>query len=771
MTDGPTSSWSSWTAYRSRNYCDRAKLSTRARLDLFLQVCAAVQHAHQKGVIHRDIKPSNVLVATLDDRAVPKVIDFGTAKAIAHAADKRVTLTGQALGTLEYMSPEQAGFSADIDTTTDVYSLGVVLYELLVGALPFELATADPDGYAELRRAIRETDPPKPSSRIAWIDEAHGHPPRTRRTDAGLLARELKGDLDWVVLKALEKDRARRYATVTAFAEDIGRFLIHQPVGARPPSSAYRLRKFGRRHRTALSLTMGALLVSVVGLVSILFMYGRVERAQLDLETRTYAATIGAVDGELRAGAAGNARKRLLTIAPGQREWEWKHLFFSSDTSLATIGADAAPCQPSLFGGTEPAVVRGIIRNPAKAGSILVVRCGTLESWDLGSLTRTSSRSLSASTILAVNEGDGLVALPWRFGSPWQAQVVSRTTGKVLSVLGPLTDEPLCAGLSEDGTQVALGFPGDTFELWNVATGRRTHRLQARATTTWQSCRVEFNKKGDLIATSSTTVSVWSTATGARVAQDPIVLEWYTQPVAFSPNGLHLAIGRQTQQVALLDLRHPSNVDVDSSRSSGTIRAPSWRLGGETRAVAFSPDGDHLISAAGSTIRLWQVEHGTTVVQTASTFSGHEANVVGLVALADGGSFASVDSQGILKVWAMEGRPAVWRATMPLPSTVALPLGDKITTAAVSADDGLYVRSLANRHEPLRRISGPYTQGLTNTIPLMVDDTHFIAIDPNGALRFFSADHRNQTATLVSENHGTALRSRFVRVVGRRACA
>ena len=233
-------------------HCDRQKLSVRERLELFLQVCEGVQHAHQNAIIHRDLKPSNVLVSIQDGRAVPKIIDFGVAKATTQKLTEKTMFTelGVLIGTPEYMSPEQAeGTGQSVDTRTDVYSLGVMLYELLVGALPFDPRELRSGGYEGIRKKIREEEPPKPSTRLSTLGDASTESAKSRRADLSSLQRQLRGDLDWITMRALEKDRTRRYGSPSELAADIGRYLSHEPVLASPPSTAYRARKFVRRHR------------------------------------------------------------------------------------------------------------------------------------------------------------------------------------------------------------------------------------------------------------------------------------------------------------------------------------------------------------------------------------------------------------------------------------------------------------------------------------------------------------------------------------------
>ena len=272
-------------------HCDRHRLTTSERLALFEQVCEGVQHAHQKAILHRDLKPSNVLVTLQGDKATAKIIDFGVAKATAQRLTEASLFTelGVLVGTPEYMSPEQADLtSQDVDTRTDVYSLGVMLYELLVGALPFESRDLRKAGLENIRQMIREVEPAKPSQRLSKLgDERSTESARRRRVDVRSLQGLLRGELDWITMKAMEKDRARRYGSPAELSADIGRHLRHEPVLAGPPSAAYRARKFVRRHRFGvIAATLGVL----VPIAFALAMAAEARRTAREAQSKTRVA-------------------------------------------------------------------------------------------------------------------------------------------------------------------------------------------------------------------------------------------------------------------------------------------------------------------------------------------------------------------------------------------------------------------------------------------------------------------------------------------------
>jgi tetratricopeptide (TPR) repeat protein len=274
------------------DFCDRQSLSIGDRLDLFVQICRAVQHAHLKGLIHRDIKPSNILVSTQDGRPFAKVIDFGIAKATDSRLTEKTVFTEQEqlIGTPQYMSPEQAEGSVDIDTRTDIYSLGVLLYELLTGATPFDGRELRSKAYAEMQRIIREVDPPTPSTRVSTSQKLPSIAAQ-RSIDPKKLTATVRGELDWIVMKCLEKDRTRRYESPSALAGDVMHYLADEPVAASPPSTLYRFRKFVRRNRTLVTASALLLLVLVGGIVTSTYFAIRAARERAEAQRQAQEAS------------------------------------------------------------------------------------------------------------------------------------------------------------------------------------------------------------------------------------------------------------------------------------------------------------------------------------------------------------------------------------------------------------------------------------------------------------------------------------------------
>jgi serine/threonine protein kinase len=332
-------------------YCDQAQLTPRERLELFIGVCQAIQHAHQKGVIHRDIKPSNILVTMYDGKPEPKVIDFGVSKAIDQRLTERTMFTqyGTIVGTFEYMSPEQAELSAlGVDTRSDIYSLGVVLYELLTGSTPLEHARLLGAGYVEILKRIREEEPQKPSTRLSSSSAREATVSEQRKTESGKLSRLMRGELDWIVMKALEKDRTRRYESAGDFARDVRRFLAEEPVEACPPTAAYRLRKLAHKHRTALATTAGFAGLLILGAVLSTWQAIRATRAEFRATSEAGRAIVAErlATTERDRGAETGTRLVLGAIrCLGSRSNESRPCFrLLGQTNCVPVSAGPAGC-------------------------------------------------------------------------------------------------------------------------------------------------------------------------------------------------------------------------------------------------------------------------------------------------------------------------------------------------------------------------------------------------------------------------------------------
>ncbi|MBN9692761.1 MAG: protein kinase [Verrucomicrobia bacterium] len=448
-------------------YCDEHQLNTRERLELFIPVCQAIQHAHQKGIIHRDIKPSNVMVTLHDGVPVPKVIDFGIAKATQQELTEKTIFTHfqQFIGTPAYMSPEQAEMSGlDIDTRSDIYSLGVLLYELLVGRTPLDSRELLSGGYDEIRRRIREEEPKKPSTRVSTLqDQEKSSLAQQRKLSPEQLSKELRGDLDWIILKALEKDRTRRYDTANGFALDIRRYLNHEPVQAAPPDGTYLLRKYVRRHRTALSMAALVVGLLIAGTAVSTWQAVRATRAQREAER--------AVQAEL-------AQK--LIAQTKQREAEEQQERANREASVARKAERET--QRNLY-----------------AAQMLAIQ---------GDWERANLRALRARLKATADNPDrGFEWNLWQQRARQDWQTVHLTNGPISAL-----------AYSPDGELLAIGDASGTLTLWDPAKGRarwarKGHQAKIRD--------ISFSSDGTRLVTGSddTFIRLWERDSGTQVAE------------------------------------------------------------------------------------------------------------------------------------------------------------------------------------------------------------------------------------------------------------
>jgi eukaryotic-like serine/threonine-protein kinase len=575
-------------------YCDRANLPTRERLKLFIKVCQAVQHAHQKSVIHRDIKPSNVLVTQHDGEPVPKVIDFGVAKALGQKLTEKTLFTAfnHMIGTPAYMSPEQAALSGlDIDTRADIYSLGVLLYELLTGVTPFDADTFRMTAMDEVRRMIRETEPPKPSTRLQTLGEKLTDVAKHRGTEPGALSRLVRGDLDWIVMRCLEKDRRRRYETANGLAADVARHLENEPVVARPPSNLYRCQKLIRRHKLAFAAAGAVACSLIIGLGLFTWQWRQAELArqrasqqELTARKNLYAADMNLAFQSMEVGNLGRARNFLEAHrpAPGEedlRGFEWRHLWAASrGDNLAT-----------LLGHSN--VVTSVAVSPDGRTLISGSQDDTVSLWDLASRQR-------------------IATLP-RFG------------GHTHSV-----------AFSPDGTMFAVGSMDDGATLWSAVSLKLLRSLGGR------NARVAFSPTGRLLAF-GTSVD-WRDSQGQSVTLfDYVSGEVVTNfpsggsRAAFSPDGKVLALSGRSDAVTLWD--------ITTRREIGRLPKSETVMG-----MVFTRDGHFLVVSYWlAPVHVWNV-----IEQKIETsLSGTNGWVWGLAISPDGTTLAATGSDQTLRLW------------------------------------------------------------------------------------------------------------------------
>jgi serine/threonine protein kinase/type II secretory pathway pseudopilin PulG len=444
-------------------YCDANKLSTRERLELFMKVCQAVQHAHQKGIIHRDLKPTNVMVTVKDDHAVPKVIDFGVAKATQARLTEKTLFTRfhQRIGTPVYMSPEQAGLgSLDVDTRSDVYSLGVLLYELLTGHTPFDTQKLLEKGYEAVMRMVREEEPPKPSTRLSTLAEEELSAVAAKRgAEPGKLGRLVRGDLDWIVMRTLEKDRQRRYDSATALTEDIQRHLRAEPVAAAAPSLTYRIAKFVRRNRVpvaVVSVVVTILLTAtVVSLQSAAAarIAGRVASAERD---RASAQQV------IAEAIAEESRRRLLSLNTAHS----LQLLDRGDW----FGAALWFCDALHRTGTNTSAEAA---NRWRLGVTLAYAPRLARLWFQSGPVSQATFSPDGRWVLAANRDD--------FARIWDLES-DGPVGTAMPHAGPV----LAAQFSRDGRYVVSACEDGTARVWESGSGKAispplVHRLPLRS--------------------------------------------------------------------------------------------------------------------------------------------------------------------------------------------------------------------------------------------------------------------------------------------------
>ncbi|HTL16472.1 MAG TPA: protein kinase [Patescibacteria group bacterium] len=688
------------------DYCMRQQLSVRQRLELFIPVCRAVQHAHQKGVIHRDLKPSNILVMEHEGVGVPKVIDFGIAKATEQSLNESQGLTSvnAFMGTPAYMSPEQVRFGTrDIDTRSDIYSLGVVLYELLTGDPPFELTGTSLE---EMCRIVREVDPNRPSSALG--KNLHNARLRSPRLAWREQIAAVRGDLDCIVMKCLEKDRTRRYETANGLATDLQRHLDHEPVIARPPSVRYRFYKTWQRHKLAFASIAAVIATLVLGIVMTTWQAIEANRARSAEKAQRLRADAEKADARrlLYGADMGLAQQawdqnnvfRLQQLLKETEQWqdrgfEWyywqrqlhlplKTLVHSSNVTAAAFSPDSSRMVTTSEAGIaqiwETATGRRLATFAGNGVPIYSVAFSPDGRWIANGAWVTNSDQAKVATVWEAATGRLLFTLQGHTGSVWSvafspdgrrmvtgsedrtAKVWDLASGRAIFTLKGHQERVWSVAFSPNGQWIVTGSLDQTAKLWDATTGRELRTLRGHGDRVWGAA---FSPDSQRVVTGSgdTLAKVWEVSSGREL----LTLQGHKAgvgTVAFSPDGQRIATGSADRTIKIWD--------AVTGRELATLKGHTSHL----ISVAFSPNGKLLLSAsADKTAKLWEAPEDRDPL----TLRGHRDWILGVAFSPDGQRIITASEDRTARVWnATTGRQLL---TLEVP-------GDEFWSVAFSPD-------------------------------------------------------------------------------------